>query len=51
MLSREQVLWIRSHYIPRDKTYGASALSRKFHVCVTVINDVINHQGGYRWDA
>lgn len=50
-LNRTQVAWIRSHYIPRDQQYGATALSKRFKVSVGVITDVVKKRGGYKWDT
>lgn len=36
-LTRDQVLYIREHYIKGDKTYGGSALGRRFGVTERVI--------------
>ena len=38
-LTAEDVKWIKKHYIPRDKDYGAIALGRKFGVNSTTIRD------------
>ena len=40
-LTDDQVRYIRTHYIPYDKTFGAHALARKFNVVPTVIIDVV----------
>lgn len=32
-LSDEDVRYIREHYIPKDKEFGARALGRKFNIC------------------
>ena len=41
-LSEDDVLFIREHYIARDKKFGGRALSRRFGVSHTTIIDVIN---------
>ena len=41
-LSEDDVLFIREHYIARDKEFGGRALSRIFGVSHQTINDVIN---------
>lgn len=33
VLSDEDVRYIREHYIPKDKEFGARALGRKFNIC------------------
>ena len=40
-LSEDDVLFIREHYIARDKEFGGRALSRIFGVSHQTINDVI----------
>ena len=40
-LTKDDVLYIREHYIAKDSEYGARALSRKFGVCHTTILDVL----------
>ena len=40
-LTDDQVRYIRIHYIPYDKTFGAHALARKLNVVPTVIIDVV----------
>lgn len=44
-LTDEQVRYIRKHYIPRDKEYGASALGRKFGTTIAPIYQVIHGKG------
>ena len=41
-LSTDDVLFIREHYVARDKEFGSRALSRRFGVSHTTIIDVIN---------
>ena len=41
-LSEDDVLFIREHYIARDKEFGGRALSRIFGVSHQTINDIIN---------
>ena len=41
-LSEDDVLFIREHYIARDKEFGGRALSRIFGVSHNTINDIIN---------
>ena len=41
-LSKEDVDYIRNHYIARDHTYGARALARKFDIDHGTILDIIN---------
>jgi hypothetical protein len=43
-LSKEDVLFIRSHYIPRHKEFGISGLSRKFNVYEGTISDVVKNK-------
>ena len=42
-LTREDVIYIRTHYIPNSLTYGTRALGRKFNVNHETIRDVINN--------
>jgi hypothetical protein len=41
-LSEENVVFIRDHYRPRDKTFGARAMSRKYGVHHTTILDALS---------
>ena len=41
-LTNDDVIWIREHYIPGDKTYGARALARKFNMNHSNISRLIN---------
>ena len=41
-LTKEQVRWIREHYIPYDEEYGAAALARKFDMNVNNMRKVIH---------
>ena len=43
-LTKEQIVYIRNNYIPRDKTFGSRALSRKFGMSHTNILDIINNK-------
>ena len=43
-LTNEDVMFIREHYIPRDKTYGSRALSRRFNVSHSCILDLLNNK-------
>ena len=40
-LSEDDIMWIRNHYIPRDKQFGCRALGRKFGVSHTQISRLI----------
>ena len=40
-LNKEDVLYIRKNYIPYDKKFGMSALSRKFHLNLGTIMEII----------
>lgn len=40
-LTKEDVKFIREHYIPRHPEFGAAALSRRFNVSPSIIQDVI----------
>ena len=46
-LTDEAVIYIRENYIPKDREFGARALSRKFGVCHSVVLDVIHN---LRWN-
>lgn len=41
-LKEEDVLWIRKHYKPGDKEFGARALAKKFNMCHTNISRLVN---------
>ena len=41
-LTKNDVLYIRECYIPKDKEYGARPLARKFNIDHTCILDIIN---------
>lgn len=43
-LTAEDVVYIREHYICRDKQYGSYALGRKFNVHPSVIFKVVNEK-------
>ncbi|MBQ6006033.1 MAG: HNH endonuclease [Selenomonadaceae bacterium] len=44
-LTPDQVRYIRSHYIPKDKEFGLSAFSRRFGVGLSTLKRVVNGQG------
>ena len=44
VLTKEQVEYIRNHYIARDKEFGCRALAKKFKVHHKTIADVINNK-------
>ena len=37
----EQIEWIRTHYMPRDKEFGSRALGKRFNVDHSIISDII----------
>lgn len=43
-LTKEDVEYIREHYIPRDDEYGCEALARKFNVHHSRISDAYYHK-------
>lgn len=43
-LTDEDVKYIRSNYVPRDKDFGARALSKKFNVSHAVIEDIVHNK-------
>lgn len=43
-LSREDVLYIRENYKPRDKNFGACALAKKFNVSKRTIEEVAHNK-------
>lgn len=43
-LNNEQAMYIRKHYIPGDKEYGARALARRFNICHSCISNIINNK-------
>jgi hypothetical protein len=46
-LTEVEANWIRGHYKPRSKTYGAQALAQKFGVHRTTIENIVS---GRTWD-
>ena len=40
-LTDEQVSWIRKNYIPRDKEFGLTALSKKFNLSFAAIRKIL----------
>lgn len=42
-LTADDVRYIRAHYVPRHREFGANALARKFNVCTNTIYSVVNH--------
>ena len=42
--SDADVLYIKEHYIPKDKEFGCRALARKFGVSHSIISDLINER-------
>lgn len=42
-LTSDNVIYIRTHYIPRHREFGANALARKFNVCTNTIYNVVNY--------
>lgn len=47
-LSIDDVLWIKSHYIFRDSTFGTIAMSKKFNVSPSTISAVL-HERNWKW--
>ena len=43
-LSEDDVVYIRTHYLPRDSVYGAKALSKRFGVAYQTICAVVSKQ-------
>lgn len=43
-LKKEDVIWIRNHFIKGDLLYGQRAMSKKFNVSKTTIRDIINRK-------
>ena len=43
-LTEEQVSYIRKHYKPYDRKFGARALARKFNVCSQVVYDIAHYK-------
>ena len=43
-LTDEDVVFIRRHYIPRDKEFGCRALSRRFGISHQCILDILNYK-------
>ena len=42
-LTADDVRYIRAHYVPRHREFGANALARKFNVCTNTIYGVVNY--------
>lgn len=42
-LTANDVRYIRAHYVPRHREFGANALTRKFNVCTNTIYSVVNY--------
>ena len=42
-LTREDVIYIRTHYIPNSLIYGTRALGREFNVDHETIRDIVNN--------
>jgi hypothetical protein len=40
-LTKDEVIYIREHYMPRDKEYSARSLGRKFNIDHTCILDIV----------
>lgn len=43
IFTKSEVIFIRENYKPRDKTFGARALSRKYGTCHQVILKIVNN--------
>ena len=43
-LTEDDIEYIRSHYIPKDKKYGCRALGEKFNVSHATISRVVNYK-------
>lgn len=48
-LTKEDVEYIRSHHIPKDKDYGSAALARKYNVHPSTISKIV-HKKSWKWD-
>jgi len=46
-LSKEDIIYIKENYIPRDKCFGARALGRKFKVNHKAIGNVVRNKAYY----
>lgn len=44
ILHKEDIIFIRTHYIKNNKQYGTRALARKFNVDHTTISNIINYK-------
>lgn len=47
VLADEQVEWVRANYIPKDKEFGQSAMSRTLGVSQSLIWSIINETRAY----
>ena len=43
-LTKDDVIWIRKHYIPYDKEFGTRAMARKFNVAHSTIEGVVHNE-------
>ena len=43
-LTEEDVRYIRTHYIPKDETYGCKALAKKFNVDHSTISEIYHRK-------
>lgn len=43
-LSNDDVLWIRKNYIPKDKIFGGTAMSKKYNLTKSTISGIINRK-------
>ena len=41
-LTDGEILYIREHYVPRDKEFGCRALARRFEVAHSVVLDILS---------
>lgn len=44
ILAKEEVEYIRRHYIPRHREFGSRALARKYNVNHSTISKIVNHK-------
>ena len=45
-LTEKDVIWIREHYIKKDKDYGTKAIAQKYNIGETTVREIIS---GKKW--
>lgn len=42
-LTKDDIIWIKEHYIPKDSEYGCRAIAKKFNVAHSTISRLLNY--------